>query len=230
MPPRISEGVCTHAGSGPSRVRRRLFGTCGSDDSEHAVSVQGRAYVQQIGWQNIWEQAPGVPGPMPVHSQQRRPSNDKQQLRISTDSSRPAPQPAQPGNRTPNQWTATGESQWSAEMDQGKRPLRHDSDVNDLDMHNNGHVKNTTRNGTCGISTVCTQTALNVPVSDNGHVKLVQELHLWDLNGLVRAQFALCVPVSVAKQRPKLTQQVPTAEPNSAEYGNISENSPRNSI
>ena len=28
---------------------------------EHAVSVQGRAYVQLIGWQNTWEQAPGVP-------------------------------------------------------------------------------------------------------------------------------------------------------------------------
>ena len=86
---------------------------------------------------------------------------------------------------------------------QGKRPLRHDSDVDDLDMHNNGHVNNITKNGTCGISTVCTQTALNVPVSEhNGHVKLVQELHLWHLHGLVRAQFALCVPVSVAKQRP----------------------------
>ena len=36
--------------------------------------------------------------------------------------------------------TATGESQWSAELDQGKRPLRHDSDVNDLDLHNDGHV------------------------------------------------------------------------------------------
>ena len=85
-------------------------------------------------------------------------------------------------------------------LDQGKRSLRHDGDVDDLDMHNNGHVNNTTKNCTCGISTVCTQTALNVPVSEhNGHVKLVQELHLWDLNELVRAQFALCVPV---KQRP----------------------------
>ena len=36
-------------------------GVCGSDDSEHAVSVQGHAYMQQIGWQNTWEQAPGVP-------------------------------------------------------------------------------------------------------------------------------------------------------------------------
>ena len=33
----------------------------GSDDSEHAVSVQGRAYVHLTGWQNTWEQAPGVP-------------------------------------------------------------------------------------------------------------------------------------------------------------------------
>ena len=63
---------------------------------------------------------------------------------ISTVSSPPAPEefagPAQPGRRTLCQWTATGESQWSAELDQGKRPLRHDSDVNDLDMQNNGHV------------------------------------------------------------------------------------------
>ena len=29
---------------------------------------------------------------------------------------------AQPGNGPPCQWTATGESQWSAELDQGKRP------------------------------------------------------------------------------------------------------------
>ena len=76
--------------------------------------------------------------------------------------------PAQPGRRTPCQWT-----------------LRHDSDVNDLDMQHNGHVNNITKNCTCGISTVCTQTALNVPVSEhNGHVELVQELHLWDLHGL----------------------------------------------
>ena len=44
-------------------------------------------------------------------------------------------------------------------LDQGKRPLRHDSDVNDLDMHKNGHVNNTTKNCTCGISTVCTAPA-----------------------------------------------------------------------
>ena len=35
--------------------------TGGSDDSEHGVSVQARADVQLIGWQNTWEQAPGVP-------------------------------------------------------------------------------------------------------------------------------------------------------------------------
>ena len=40
--------------------RRRGSGG-GSDDSKHAVSVQGHAYVQLIGWQNTWEQAPGVP-------------------------------------------------------------------------------------------------------------------------------------------------------------------------
>ena len=36
-------------------------GACGSSDSKHAVSVQGHAYVQLIGWQNTWEQAPDVP-------------------------------------------------------------------------------------------------------------------------------------------------------------------------
>ena len=30
----------------------------------NGVSVQGRAYVQLIGWQNTWEQAPGVPPPL----------------------------------------------------------------------------------------------------------------------------------------------------------------------
>ena len=35
---------------------------CGSDDSEHAVSVQGHAYVQLIGWQNTWE-LPATPSP-----------------------------------------------------------------------------------------------------------------------------------------------------------------------
>ena len=36
-------------------------GVGGSDDSQHGVSVQARADVQLIGWQNTWEQAPGVP-------------------------------------------------------------------------------------------------------------------------------------------------------------------------
>ena len=99
--------------------------------------------------------------------QQRRPSN-KQQLRDLDTACTPGP--AQPGNRPPYQWTLM-----ICSLDQGKRPLRHDGDVDDLDMHNNGHVNNITKNGTCGISTVCTQTALNVPVSQhNGHVKLVK--------------------------------------------------------
>ena len=38
-----------------------VCGVCGSDDEERAVSGQGRAYVHLIGWQNTWEQAPGVP-------------------------------------------------------------------------------------------------------------------------------------------------------------------------
>ena len=53
---------------------------------------------------------------------------------------------AQEGHRTPCQWTPTGESQWSAARDPGKRPLRHDSVVDDLDMHNNGHVNNQSNN------------------------------------------------------------------------------------
>ena len=53
----------------------------------------------------------------------------------ATVGSRPI-SPAQQGRRTPDQWNATGESQWSAELDQGKRPLRHDRVVDDLDMHN----------------------------------------------------------------------------------------------
>ena len=63
-------------------------------------------------------------------------------------------------------------------------------------------AKNCT-NGNCGTSTVFGTVQPQATVSENnGHVKLVRELHLGDLNGLVRAQFALCVPVSVAKQRP----------------------------
>ena len=34
---------------------------------------------------------------------------------------------------TPRQWTATGESRWSAELHLGKLPLRHDRDVDDRD-------------------------------------------------------------------------------------------------
>ena len=47
-----------------------------------------------------------------------------------------------PGRRKPDQWTATGESQGSAAQDQGKQPLRRDSVIDDLDMHNSGPVNN----------------------------------------------------------------------------------------
>ena len=54
----------------------RRGGVGGTDQSEHGVSVQARVYVQLIGWQNTWEQAPGVPatmagvspGRVPVHT------------------------------------------------------------------------------------------------------------------------------------------------------------------
>ena len=89
-------------------------------------------------------QAPGVAQRRAC--QQQRPYSTSCNCGISTASSPTAPQKsagsAQPGHRTPCQWTAPGESQWSAELDHGKRPLRHDSDVNDLDMHNNGRVNN----------------------------------------------------------------------------------------
>ena len=71
---------------------------------------------------------------------------------------------AQQGHRPP--YSATGEClQSDKQSGPEKLPLRHDGEVDDLDMHNNGHVNNITENGTCGISTVCTQTALMVPVS-----------------------------------------------------------------
>ena len=39
----------------------------GTEDSGHGVSGQARADVQLIGWQNTWEQAPGVPAnPFPA--------------------------------------------------------------------------------------------------------------------------------------------------------------------
>ena len=34
---------------------------CGARDLENGVSVQARFCMQLIGWQNTWEQAPGVP-------------------------------------------------------------------------------------------------------------------------------------------------------------------------
>ena len=83
-------------------------------------------------------------------------------------------------------------------LDQGKRLLRHDGDVDDLDMYNKGHVNNITKNGTCGIST-----------GWSGH-----SLH--------------CAYLSLLPNRDrKLTQQVSTVVPNSAEYGKISGSSPR---
>ena len=36
-------------------------GVCGTNHSQHGVSVQARADMELIGWQNAWEQAPGVP-------------------------------------------------------------------------------------------------------------------------------------------------------------------------
>ena len=68
-----------------------------------------------------------------------------------------------------NQWTATGESQWSAAQDQGKRPLRHDSVVDDLDSHNNRYVKNQSQNAQfdtvrtclCGITAISTTLSMN---------------------------------------------------------------------
>ena len=108
-------------------------------------------------------------------------------------------------------------------LDQGKQPLRHDGDVDDLDMHNNGHVSNITKNGTCGISTVCTQTALNVPVSEhNGHVKLVQELHCGISTGLSGHSLHGAYLSRLPNRDRKLTQRVTTVEPTSAGYGNVS--------
>ena len=78
--------------------------------------------------------------------QQLGPEFDELQLwdldRLLTDRARGNCWTCTPGRRTPYQWTATGESHWSAGLDQGKRPLSHDSVVDDLNMHNNGHVKN----------------------------------------------------------------------------------------
>ena len=62
--------------------------------------------------------------------------------RLLTDCTRGNCWTCTPRRRTPDQGTAPGESQWSAGLDQGKRPLRHDSVVDDLDMHHNGHVNN----------------------------------------------------------------------------------------
>ena len=62
-------------------------GVCGTEDSGHGVSGQARADVQLIGWQNTWEQAPGVPatpsrpdgrgdpGRVPVYTALKRPND-----------------------------------------------------------------------------------------------------------------------------------------------------------
>ena len=76
--------------------------------------------------------------------------------------------PAQQGRRAPDQWNATGESQWSAALDQGKQPLRHDRDADDLNMRNNGHI-NPAQNAqfetvhTC----LCSITAMSTTLSRN---------------------------------------------------------------
>ena len=73
------------------------------------------------------------------------------------------------GRRTPDSWTAAGESQWSAGMHHGKRPLRHDSVVDDLDMHNSGRVSKQSKNAqfdtvrTC----LCSMTAISTTLLMN---------------------------------------------------------------
>ena len=108
-------------------------------------------------------------------------------------------------------------------LDQEKKPLRHDGEIDDLDMHNNGHVNKRTKNGTCGISTVCTQTALIVPVSkQRAHQTCPRTAPVGSPRAgqgtVCTVRTCLCLP----NRDRKLTQQVSTVIPNSAEYGNIS--------
>ena len=70
-----------------------------------------------------------------------------QEKRAATVGSRQSPTtshesagPAQQGHRTHRQCTATGESQWSAERDQGNLQLRHDREIDDLSLQHNGNI------------------------------------------------------------------------------------------
>ena len=88
---------------------------------------------------------------------------------LLTDCTRGSCWTCTPKRGKPDQWTATGESQWSAAQDQGKRPLRHDSVIDDLDMHNSGHVNNqfkkaefdTVRTCLCSITAISTTLSMN---------------------------------------------------------------------
>ena len=146
------------------------------------------------------------------------------QQQAATEGSRQTPHGLHPRTCTTRKSTTFGLQPGNlmiCSLDQGERPLRHDGDVDDLDMHINGHVN--TKNGTCGIPTVCTQTALNVPVSEhNGHVKLVQELHCGISTGW-SGHSLHCAYLSLLPNREReLTQRVSTVVPKSAEYGNVS--------
>ena len=60
----VGWGVCVCVGRGVGVGGWEGWGGAGwvvQMIKKHAASVQGRAYVHLIGWQNKWEQAPGVP-------------------------------------------------------------------------------------------------------------------------------------------------------------------------
>ena len=129
--------------------------------------------------------------------QQQRPCSNELQLCdrdcLLPDCTRGICWTCKPGRRTPCQWTATEESQWSAEQEQGKRPLRHDSDVNDHDMHNSGHVNNQSK---CTVWHCAYLSLLHTSIvhHSNGEHSVVaqrrarhqhnQELHLRNLHSL----------------------------------------------
>ena len=75
----------------------------------NGVSVQARSYMQLVGWQNTWEQAPGVPA--------TRGALDNEELFVIEGSK------TDPWRSTPENWRSAKNAAFHGE----KHPRRHKS-------------------------------------------------------------------------------------------------------
>ena len=127
-----------------------------------AATVESRAPVSVASW-NVHQNSRGpesgafplsrmIAGTFTTVDELRRPwasqrtsNNFARRIRAATVGSRPSPTTshesagtARQGHRTPDQCTATGESQWQGV--QRNLQLRHDRDVDDLSLQHNGNI------------------------------------------------------------------------------------------